>query len=70
MNSQHSHHKELIPYILVESPTPSTNAEGARSYAFHLSALRLELVREARPLVEVMDLTGLMEVVTEMMKSY
>lgn len=46
------------------------NVEGVRFYVFYFSVLRLELVREVRFLVEVMDFIGFMEVVIEMMKFY
>ena len=52
------------------SPAPSANAEEARLCAHHLGALRQELVQEARSLFEVMDVTGIIELVIETMDFY
>lgn len=70
LKSQCSHHGKLIPHILGASPAPSANAGEARPYARHLGASRQEVVRGARSLFVVMDLTGIVKVVTETMEFY
>ena len=55
---------------MVASPAPTAGAEEARFCAHHLGTLRQELVQGVRSLFEVVDVTGIIELVIETMEFY